>query len=145
VRIYLAGPLSTPPERAFVEECAAALRAAGHEVFVPHEQFAGDELEDLTPAHVFAVDAAGVRSADALVAILDGPSIDDGTACEIGLFYGLMQGDPSKRGMVALLTDLRAARRGEHGGLNLFVLGCIEASGGRVCASIDEVVAALAR
>ena len=37
LRIYFAGPLFTPYERSFIDECAAALRADGFEVFVPHE------------------------------------------------------------------------------------------------------------
>ena len=54
-----------------------------------------------------------------------------------------MQSDPSKKGIVGLLTDLRSTLGHEGHGLNLFVHGCIEA-GGRVCSSLDEVVAALA-
>ena len=37
LRIYFAGPLFTPYERSFIDECAAALRVDGFEVFVPHE------------------------------------------------------------------------------------------------------------
>jgi nucleoside 2-deoxyribosyltransferase len=91
---------------------------------------------------VFAADAGGVESADAVLAVLDGPSVDDGTACEIGLFYGLQQHDPERKGVVGLLTDLRAERRGEFA-TNLFVRGCIEASGGAVVASLESAIAIL--
>ena len=64
-----------------------------------------------------------------MLALLDGPMVDDGTACEIGIFYALMQSDATKKGVVGLLTDLRGLR-GESSGLNLFVEGCIEATGG---------------
>ncbi len=37
MRIYFAGPLFTPYERGYIDECAAQLRADGFEVFVPHE------------------------------------------------------------------------------------------------------------
>ena len=66
-----------------------------------------------TAEAVFAVDAGGVESADAVLAVLDGPSVDDGTACEIGLFHGLKQRDPERKGVVGLLTDLRGERRGD--------------------------------
>jgi hypothetical protein len=33
LKIYFAGPLFTPYERSFIDECAAALRADGFEVF----------------------------------------------------------------------------------------------------------------
>ena len=81
--------------------------------------------------------------ADAVVALLDGPMVEDGTACEIGIFYALMQTDSTKKGILGLLTDLRSTLGHEGHGLNLFVLGCIEAAG-KVCSSMDEVAAALA-
>ena len=68
--------------------------------------------------------------------------VDDGTACEIGIFYALMQSDSTK-GIVGLLTDLRSTLGHEGHGLNLFVHGCVEA-GDTVCCSIDDVVATLA-
>jgi hypothetical protein len=141
VRVYFAGPLFTPYERSFIDECAARLRSDGIDVFVPHE----DALAtgDTSAASIFAKDWKGLADADAVVAVLDGPMVDDGTACEIGIFYALMQADPSKRGIVGLLTDLRGTLRHEGHGLNLFVLGCIEAAG-KVCNSMDEVAAALA-
>lgn len=142
MRVYLAGSIFTPYERAFLSECAERLRAEGFAVFVPHEQ--GLMGVDVTAEAVFAVDAAGVESADAVLAVLDGPSVDDGTACEIGLFHGLKQRDPGRKGVVGLLTDLRAERRGDFA-INLFVRGCIEASGGAVVDSLDEAVAILRR
>jgi nucleoside 2-deoxyribosyltransferase len=142
MRIYLAGPLFTPYERTFLADCAGRLRSQGFDVFVPHEQ--GLAGPDTTSEQIFAVDAAGVESADAVLAVLDGPSIDDGTACEIGLFHGLKQRDPERKGVVGLLTDLRAERRGEFA-LNLFVRGCIEAGGGEVVDSLDAALAILQR
>jgi len=71
-----------------------------------------------------------------MLAILDGPSVDDGTACEIGMFHALMQSDPSKKGIVGLLTDIRGMR-GESTGVNLFVQGAIE-DVGRIAASFEE-------
>jgi nucleoside 2-deoxyribosyltransferase-like protein len=141
VRVYLAGPLFTPYERSFIDECAARLRADGIEVFVPHENVLA--VADTSAATIFAKDWEGLSNADAMVAVLDGPMVDDGTACEIGIFYALMQTDPTKKGIVGLLTDLRGTLRDEGHGLNLFVLGCVEAAG-KVCNSMDEVAAALA-
>jgi nucleoside 2-deoxyribosyltransferase len=133
--VYFAGPLFTPYERGFIDECAGRLRAEGFEVFVPHEQALA--TDGLGSDEIFRRDAEAVAAADVLVALLDGPSIDDGTACEIGLFHGLAHSDPRKRGVIGFATDFR-------GGLNLFVRGCIEADG-EICGSLDEVVAALKR
>jgi hypothetical protein len=78
-----------------------------------------------------------------MLAILDGPMVDDGTACEIGMFHGLMQADAAKAGIVGLLTDIRG-QRGESPGVNLFVQGAIE-DAGEIVGSIEEAIAALAR
>jgi hypothetical protein len=141
VRVYFAGPLFTPYERSFIDECAERLRADGIEVFVPHENALA--AGDTSATTIFAKDWQGLSDADAVVAVLDGPMVDDGTACEIGIYYALMQTDSSKKGIVGLLTDLRSTLGHEGHGLNLFVLGCIEAAG-KVCGSMDEVAAALA-
>ena len=43
MKLYLAGPLFTTPERVWNAEVTAALRAAGHEVFLPQEQEPGKD------------------------------------------------------------------------------------------------------
>ncbi len=142
--IYLAGPLFSEAERGWLDTLAARLRTEGFDCFVPHENFS--ELTELTPGEVFRIDAAGVRNANVLLAWLDGPMVDDGTACEIGMFAELVAGgDPHYRGIVGLVTDLRLERRRGNAagdGMNLFLIGAIEASG-RVCWSVDEAVDAL--
>ena len=91
-------------------------------------------------------DAEGVRSANVLLAWLDGPSIDEGTACEIGMFAELVERDERQyRGIVGLVTDLRLERRKGNAagdGMNLFVAGAIEACG-RIYWLVDEAVEAL--
>jgi hypothetical protein len=145
MKIYFAGPLFTPAERRFIDACAVQLRAAGFDVFVPHEHELA--LEGTVSAErIFAKDWAALSGADAVLAILDGPVIDDGTACEIGIFYGLMRSDPEKKGIVGMSHDLRATRgsnrEDEVKGRNLFVVGCIEAVG-RIVTSLDAAQAVL--
>lgn len=143
MRVYLAGPLFTPTERRYLDELAQLLRAAGIEVFVPHEQEHLVPAAEMTAARVFATDDEGIAAADVLVAVLDGPVVDDGTACEIGLFTGLMRSDPRRLGIVGVLTDSRAVARDgrpqEGSGVNLFVRGCVE-SVGRVVHDPSDVV-----
>ncbi len=145
MRLYVAGPLFSEAERSWLDTFAARLRAEGFECFVPHEHF--PELADVTVEAVYRVDTEGLRSADALVAWLDGAMVDDGTACEIGMFAELVRGDSERyRGIVAIATDLRLERRRQQGvvggGMNLFVAGAIE-SCGKIVHAVDEVVAAL--
>lgn len=137
MRVYFAGPLFTPYERSFIDDCASRLRAEGIDVFVPHENALASG--DTSPATIFEKDWNGLSESDAVVALLDGPSVDDGTACEIGIFYALMQADPAKKGIVGLLTDLRSTLGHEGHGLNLFVHGCVEAAG-KICRTLDDVM-----
>jgi hypothetical protein len=132
--------LFTPYERGFIDDCAARLRDEGFDVFVPHEHELA-EVETRSEV-IFAKDWDGLAPADAVLAILDGPMVDDGTACEVGIFYALMQSDPSKHGIVGLLTDIRGTR-GESNGVNLFVEGCILASGGSIVNDLDAAVTLL--
>jgi hypothetical protein len=145
LRLYVAGPLFSEAERSWLDMLAARLRAEGFECFVPHEQFR--ELADVTVEEVYRVDVEGLRSADALVAWLDGAMVDDGTACEIGMFAELARRDrESYRGIVALATDLRLERRRQQGvvggGMNLFVSGAI-GSCGTIVHAVDDVAPAL--
>jgi hypothetical protein len=145
MRLYVAGPLFSEAERAWLDSLAARLRAEGFECFVPHENF--PELADVTVEKVYAVDTDGLRSANALVAWLDGPMVDDGTACEIGMFAELVRsGGEQYRGIVGIVTDLRLERRRDQevvgGGMNLFVVGAVE-SCGRLVHTVDDAVAAL--
>ncbi|MDP8904454.1 MAG: nucleoside 2-deoxyribosyltransferase domain-containing protein [Chloroflexota bacterium] len=41
MKLYFAGPLFTRPERAWNAEVTAALRAGGHEVYLPQEEEPG--------------------------------------------------------------------------------------------------------
>ena len=143
LRIYLAGPLFSDGERAWLDGVAATLRGEGFDCFVPHEHF--DKLVELSPEEVYRVDGDGLRGANALVASLDGPMVDDGTAAEIGAFAELVRsGNPQYRGIVGIVTDLRLQRRrGVTGdGMNLFVVGAVKAAGS-ICWSVEEAVTAL--
>lgn len=141
-RIYLAGPLFMPYERQFISELAARLREMGHELFVPHENKWPGQL---TPQIVFEKDMSGLAPATVIVAIVDGVQVDDGTAAEIGIFWGMAQHDASKQKIIALCTDSRRIRKRDEGqplDLNLFVEGCIRDKG-VIVHSVEEVVAEL--
>lgn len=105
MKLYFAGPLFTTPERTWNAEVVAALRAAGHEVFLPQEQEPGKDA-----AGIFATDVGGIDWADGLVAIVDGPDADAGTSWEVGYAYGT--GKPT----ILVRTDVRdlAGRAGSY-------------------------------
>ena len=85
---------------------------------------------------------AGIAQANVLLAILTGTEVDDGTASEIGIFYAMMQTDPTKRGIVGMHDDWRTNsedRSFQGKGLSDFVLGCI-LRGGKVVRSARAAV-----
>jgi nucleoside 2-deoxyribosyltransferase len=105
MRVYFAGPLFTAAERAWNAQVTKALRAAGHEVFLPQEQEPGDDA-----AAIFATDVGGLDWADGVVAITDGSDPDSGTAWEVGYAFG-------KKPIVLVRTDVRR-RAGGSGDYN---------------------------
>jgi nucleoside 2-deoxyribosyltransferase len=131
MKIYFAGPLFTPYERGYISESAQVLREYGIDPFVPHETPKEVHPDDTRSRakRCFDNDFGAIHEANAMLAIVNGPEVDDGTACEIGIFYALMQSDPTKKGIVALHDDYRTRENGEGKGLNAFVLGCLQAAG----------------
>ena len=81
-------------------------------------------------------------TSNAVLALLDGPMVDDGTASEIEIFWAAMQNDTSKKGIVGLVTDTRVIRDRnmiDGKGINLFVRGCIE-DVGQVVDKFDKAI-----
>ena len=79
--------------------------------------------------------AERIDKSDAVLAILDGVDVDSGTAAEIG--YAFAKG---KR-VYGLRTDFRLAGDNIGSTVNLQVQYFIEASGGRIVGTLDELVA----
>lgn len=110
MRLYFAGPLFSGAERDWNARLAAGLRDGGHDVFLPQEKEAG-----LDGARIFSADVRGIDWADALVAIMDGPDPDAGTAWEVGYAYG-------KKPIVLVRTDIRI-EAGSSGPYNPMLTG----------------------
>ncbi len=100
MRLYFAGPLFTQAERAWNRQVAAALEAAGHNVFLPQTAVQG--LETLKAETIFRLDVEAVVASEALIAVLDGADADSGTCFECGIAFA--RGVP----IVAIRTDFRA-------------------------------------
>jgi nucleoside 2-deoxyribosyltransferase len=150
-KVYLASPLGFSPEySSYLQKIKGQLASQRFSIFDPWEQqqFAAaiDAAlkESAYPAKVAAFrtiacqigacNEEGIRSADIVVAVLDGAEIDSGTASEVGFAAAL-----GKR-CYGLRTDLRDS--GDFIGIpiNLQVLHFIESSGGRLFRSIADIV-----
>ncbi len=141
MKIYFAGPLFTIYEREYISRCAATLREHGFEVFVPHESPKIEIPGDTRSRAIRCLDNdyTAIESAQAVLALVNGTEVDDGTAAEIGIFSELMRSDPTKKGIVALHGDWRTGEGGEGKPLNLFVHGCVLKSG-RVANTLEDAL-----
>ncbi|MHC4480430.1 MAG: nucleoside 2-deoxyribosyltransferase [Planctomycetota bacterium] len=117
MKIYLSGPLFTQVERRWNRLLAAGLeeRIAGAEVILPQDFKFGQSYNDPRDfPKIFQACIEGVREADVMVAVLDGPDVDSGTALEMGVAYE--RGIP----IIGVRTDYRES---QDRGVNLVAAG----------------------
>ena len=110
MKIYLAGPLFTAAEQEFNRQLAAALKKAGHEVWLPQEH----EPRERTAKAIFEEDVKGMDWAEVVVANMDGPDPDSGTCWECGYAF-------RKKPIVLYRTDFREAGDAENAPVNLMM------------------------
>jgi nucleoside 2-deoxyribosyltransferase len=112
-KIYLAGPLFSQAERDWAGRLKALVEASFSQVQVlwPHEFPAEGE-------NIFGVNVENLEECQLMIAILDGPQVDDGTAWEMGYHYA------RSRTILGIRTDFR--RAGEHEGsiVNAMIQSC---------------------
>jgi nucleoside 2-deoxyribosyltransferase len=133
VKIYLAGPLFTTPEREFNTRLAERLRTSGHEVFLPQEHSAAEP----TGKAIFEKDLQGLAWADAVVAIMDGADPDSGTSWECGYAYAM------RKPVVLFRSDLRGSGDAEDIPYNAMLIGAADAHIHLPLATVDEAAAAI--
>ncbi len=133
MRIYLAAPLFTTPERDWNVGLADRLMTAGHEVFLPQAHPA----PEATGSAIFRKDLAGLTWAEAVVAIMDGPDPDSGTAWECG--YAYATGKP----VVLFRSDFRGS--GDVGDIpyNAMLVGSADVHIELPLATLDEAAVAI--
>jgi nucleoside 2-deoxyribosyltransferase len=132
-----------------------ALLERGYRVLDPWEDEAGDVAARLVAANALPHDngreealggineeigrrnVALIEAADAVIALLDGPDVDSGTAAEIG--YAAALGRP----IVGWRTDLRRAGENDGTPVNLQIAHLVDRSGGSIAFSFGEALDAL--
>jgi nucleoside 2-deoxyribosyltransferase len=120
--IYFAAPLFTMAEWTWNTELAERLERLGFTVILPQNSSAGARREDGTyhPERLFRIATCSMDQADVILAILDGPDVDSGTAWECG--YGYAKGKP----VIGVRTDLRAGGDDTAAAVNLMLSQCAE-------------------
>ncbi len=135
MNLYLAAPLFTQAERSWNLRLAGLLSGAGHPVFLPQAEVLA--IETLDAETIFRVDIEGVRSADAIVAVLDGADPDSGTSFECGLAFAL--GIP----IVLVRTDFRAGGGDALPGQKLATVNLMLAQAASVVVNLTSTMSSL--
>lgn len=128
IKAYIAGPLFNEGERWFDEQIDQCVREAGFSTFLPHRD--GKEGKIKGPENIsgiFREDRDAVDGSDIVIANLNGITIDDGTAWEIGYAYA------RGKHIVGIYTDWRLSFKYQT--VNLM----IECSLNKLVRSMDEL------
>jgi nucleoside 2-deoxyribosyltransferase len=132
-KIYLSGPLFSRGEIAWGECVKRFLedRLDGVPIIWPHEIVPCLAL----PRQIFQANLQALNECDIMVAMLDGPSVDDGTAWEMGYFF--LQG----KKILGIRTDFRRAGETDNSRVNLM----IECSCQGIASGLEELAMHLKR
>jgi nucleoside 2-deoxyribosyltransferase len=114
-KLYLAGPLFTLGEQSFNAELARFLESQGFQVWLPQEHEPRRKKGEGMAKAIFRMDVAALDWADMIVACMDGPDPDSGTAWECG--YAYAKGKP----IVCYRTDFRISGDTEGSPYNLML------------------------
>lgn len=156
MKIYFANALFSHADFDYNAKLAAQIRAAVPDVdlYVPQENAAINNKEAYADSKMIAqADTDRLEAADLLVAILDGPVIDNGVATEIGVAYA------TKIPILGLYTDsrrlgstnqqklaaLQQVAENQFHYLNLYTTGLIKLNGAIYTDEADLVAAIKAR
>ena len=146
--IYVASPLGfAESTRPYLAALLQAVKDSGNQPIDPWSQPEARALEDesletgdgrlrkLKEANrrVAQANEKSIRDCDSVIAVLDGADVDSGTASEVGFAYGI------GKQIVGLRTDVRKTGDNEAAIVNLQVEHWIEASGGQIYRSLEQL------
>ena len=151
--IYLAGPLGFSELGRLGQAALVALALdCGHETVDPFALTAQAELDRIAGlptleaqrdawralnATIGETNMRAIEACDVVLAVLDGPDVDSGTAAEIGFAFA------RGKTILAYRGDFRLSADNPGSTVNLQVEYFIRASGGEIVASLDALRARL--
>ena len=149
MKLYLAGPLFTQAEQNWlralkseVEVCAKDLGRA-IDVVWPGDLVSPEDIKkwgDNAKHEIFALCEKHLKESDLVVALLDGPLVDDGTSWEIGYFYSMRK---ENQPIFGIRTDFRSGGDVPGAQVNLMIdcsCDCIVSSTEDLLEKLKEVL-----
>ena len=153
MKVYFANGLFSQADAEFNAKIVAKIRAQYPlvEVYLPQENASINDKNNYANSLMIAkADTDEVLASDLLIAVLDGPTIDNGVASEIGVAY------QAKVPIIGLYTDtrrlgadnqqkldaLQEVAENQFHYLNLYTTGLIKLNG-KTVTSVDDLVAAI--
>ena len=133
MKLYLAGPLFTTPEREWNTALASRLETAGHQVYLPQ----ANPSAARTAEAIFRSDLGGLDWAEGVVAIMDGPDPDSGTSWECG--YAHARG----KSVVLFRSDIRGSGDAHDIPYTAMLVGAADAHVELGLATVDQAAAAI--
>jgi len=131
MKIYFAGPLFSEAEKDWIRatiqkiKSLAVQRGTKTEIIFPYDLITQDEIDRLgeqAKLEIFSRCKYHLDDVDLMIALLDGPQVDDGTAWKIGYFYA--KKSPGQK-IIGIRTDFR--RAGEtSGAVNAMIEGACD-------------------
>ena len=131
VKIYLAAPLFSDAERDFNKKLRDAILKLDFSVFLPQEDSNNCEESEVENREIYKKNTAAIDNSDIVVAVLDGPDVDSGTAWEIGYAYA------NRKPVYGLKSDFRSM--GKEGPVNLMIYFSLR----RLCTSVEDMLVEL--
>lgn len=153
MKVYFANGLFSQADAEFNAKIVAKIRAQYPlvEVYLPQKNASINDKNNYANSLMIAkADTDEVLASDLLIAVLDGPTIDNGVASEIGVAY------QAKVPIIGLYTDtrrlgadnqqklnaLQEVAENQFHYLNLYTTGLIKLNG-KIVTSVDDLVAAI--
>jgi len=135
MKIYLAGPLFSESERAWLADIKRRMEAISPDITViwPYELIPREHPDAHDREEIFELCRSHLDEVDVLVCVLDGPQVDDGTAWEIGYFYCKHS---NSLPIIGIRTDFRNAGETENSVVNAM----IECSCSRIADSSEALI-----
>jgi len=140
-KVYLAGPLFSEAEQTWMRSIKEEIKEIANrkgvivEVYWPYDDLDEKRIKSLrekAKMEIFEKCTSNLKDSDILIALLDGPQVDDGTAWEIGYFY---KNKKKETKILGVRTDFRKAGETDASRVNAMV----EVSCDKIVSSLQEL------